>query len=109
MGLRSLIKGFGSSKREHSSASVSPSRAPANASTRESPTAGQSPTPIHLKTHASEGEGKSRDLWDEAYVLLCQEDPKLQERYEEILLGEDGDSSFGQNHLGKPKETDDKI
>lgn len=43
-----------------------------------------------------------RDLWDEAYIILSREDPKLKQRYEEILLAEDEiNGKPSQNHLGE--------
>lgn len=43
-----------------------------------------------------------RDLWDEAYAILSAEDPKLIEKYENILLTqEEGSVDSSQSHLGK--------
>ncbi|OQD71732.1 hypothetical protein PENPOL_c001G05426 [Penicillium polonicum] len=99
MGLRKLFRGLRPSDRKESSASPSPSLPAADTTNSDATTPA---TSSHSSPEANVTTEHSipRDLWDEAYVILSREDPKLKQRYEEIVWTQDkinGEPS--QNHL----------
>ncbi|KAJ5416626.1 uncharacterized protein N7487_000176 [Penicillium crustosum] len=103
MGLRKLLRVLHPSDRKERS--TSPSLSPSPSLAAAGTTNSDAITPA-TSTHSSPdanvttGDSTPRDLWDEAYIILSREDPKLKQRYEEILLTQDelnGEPS--QNHL----------
>lgn len=102
MGLRKLFRGLHPSDRREPSTSPSPSPSLLAAGTTNTDaitpmTSSHSSPDANVTTEHS----TPRDLWDEAYIILSREDPKLKERYEEILSTQDeinGEPSH--NHLG---------
>ncbi|CAI7590585.1 unnamed protein product [Penicillium viridicatum] len=99
MGLRKLFRGLRPSDRKELKTSPSPSLPAADNTNRDATTP---VTSSHSSPEANVTTEHStpRDLWDEAYVILSREDPKLKQRYEEIVLTQDkinGEPS--QNHL----------
>ncbi|KAJ5197517.1 hypothetical protein N7449_007996 [Penicillium cf. viridicatum] len=103
MGLSKLFRVLHPSDRKEPSTSPSPSPSPSL------PTAGTTKSDTTTTVTSSYSSPDSnfttednipRDLWDEAYIILSRGDPKLKQRYEEILLAQDeinGEPS--QNHL----------
>ena len=52
----------------------------------------------------SKQDDKPRDLWDEAWTMLSKDDPKLKQKYEDIILTEGGgDNKSDGNNLGKSR------
>ncbi|KAJ5690844.1 hypothetical protein N7462_005236 [Penicillium macrosclerotiorum] len=108
MGIRTLFKSLRSShgKGTPTSLSPSPSSSPLTVQTDEKDSISTAPSNhVQLGTCSSDirvasDDHTPRDLWDEAYAILGREDSKLKEKYEEILLyqeGGNGDSTC--NHL----------
>ncbi|KAJ5985268.1 hypothetical protein N7522_012464 [Penicillium canescens] len=80
--------------------------AEAPADKNSSPVPGTSNSPaLQLGTSSScisltQDDNISRNLWDEAYLILSKEDPRLFQRYEEIIATEgDGNGDLGQKNL----------
>lgn len=102
MGLRKLFGVLHPSDRKErsTSPSLSPSLSAAGATNTDAitpVTSSHSSPDANVHTEHS----TPRDLWDEAYIILSREDPKLKQRYEEILSTQDeinGEPS--QNNLG---------
>ncbi|KAJ5979350.1 hypothetical protein N7501_002692 [Penicillium viridicatum] len=88
MGLRKLFRGLRLSDRKESSTSPLPSLPAADTTNSEATTpvtsSHSSPEANFTTEHST-----PRDLWDEAYIILSREDPKLKQRYEEIVLTQD--------------------
>ncbi|CAI7575822.1 unnamed protein product [Penicillium discolor] len=103
MGLRKLFRGLHPSDRKEPSTSPSPSPSPSlpaagttNTDTITPATSSHSSPDANVTTEYS----APRDLWDEAYINLSRDDPKLKERYEEILSTQDEiNGELSENHL----------
>lgn len=104
MGLRKLFRGLHPSDRKEPSTSPSPSPSPSLPAAGTTNTDAITPaTSSHSSPDANVTTEYSapRDLWDEAYINLSRDDPKLKERYEEILSTQDEiNGELSQNHLG---------
>lgn len=107
MGLRTLFKGLRPSDRKEPSTSPSPSLSTAGTDKNNSLTTVTSSYTLQPGACSSDTNviiecSTPRDLWDEAYTILSREDPKLKQRYEEIMLTqEEGNGEPSQNNLGE--------
>lgn len=101
MGLRTLIKGLRSSDKKQTPSSPSPSTSTVEADKNDSIITVQ-PVVYSSGVNVKSEENKTpRDLWDEAYAILSRDDPSLKQRYEDIILSEEGgNGESSQNHLG---------
>ncbi|OQD93481.1 hypothetical protein PENSOL_c032G04840 [Penicillium solitum] len=101
MGLRKLFRGLHPSDRKEPSTSPSPSPSlPAAGTTNTDAITPMTSSHSSPDANVTTEHSTPRDLWDEAYIILSREDPKLKERYEEILSTQDeinGEPSH--NHL----------
>ncbi|KAJ5902311.1 hypothetical protein N7495_002839 [Penicillium taxi] len=107
MGLRKLFKGLRPSYRKDASQSTSPSPSVSTACINKNDTKTVVTSSQTLQSGACISDtnfttkySMHRDLWDEAYAALGREDPRLNQRYEEILLSqEDRNGKPTWNHL----------
>jgi hypothetical protein len=102
MGLRTILKGLRPSQSKETPRLTAPADKNSSLAPGTSNSQALQPGASNSRISLAQDDNTPRDLWDEAYLILSKEDPRLFQRYEEIIATEgDGNGDLRQKNLGQ--------